>query len=194
MRRIPSPSSTSCDSVARWGGRSDELRWESSLADREILRVCENMDEHAEDPLEHDISGIPSNIDNEEQAIPLSDTPEQYKEEPEKTYDEESKDTNYEESRIPYNKENQAKPSEEVHAFGGETQVEQQANVDTDVKKWPGWPGESVFRVLVPAQKVGAIIGRKGEFIKKMCEESRARIKVLDGPPGVPDRAVLTAV
>lgn len=57
-------------------------------------------------------------------------------------------------------------------------------------KRWPGWPGESVFRILIPAQKVGGIIGRKGEYIKKMCEESRARIKILDGPPGAPERAV----
>lgn len=58
-------------------------------------------------------------------------------------------------------------------------------------KRWPGWPGESVFRMLVPTQKVGSIIGRKGEFIKKMCEETRARIKILDGPPGTAERAVM---
>ena len=57
-------------------------------------------------------------------------------------------------------------------------------------KRWPGWPGESVFRMLVPAQKVGSIIGRKGEYIKKMCEETKARIKILDGPPGTAERAV----
>lgn len=57
-------------------------------------------------------------------------------------------------------------------------------------RKWPGWPGESVFRMLVPAQKVGSIIGRKGEFIKKIVEETRARIKILDGPPGTAERAV----
>lgn len=57
-------------------------------------------------------------------------------------------------------------------------------------KRWPGWPGESVFRLLVPAHKVGGIIGRKGESIKKMCEESKARIKILDGPPGTPERVV----
>ncbi|GMP60964.1 hypothetical protein CsSME_00023619 [Camellia sinensis var. sinensis] len=57
-------------------------------------------------------------------------------------------------------------------------------------KRWPGWPGESVFRMLVPVQKVGSIIGRKGEYIKKMCEETRARIKILDGPPGTAERAV----
>uniref|UniRef100_A0A0D9Y149 K Homology domain-containing protein n=1 Tax=Leersia perrieri TaxID=77586 RepID=A0A0D9Y149_9ORYZ len=174
-----------------------------------LMCVCvwgcsrENMEGHIENPEEHELT---SNLDNEEQAIPLGDVPEEYKEDPEITYDEESKDPGYEESGIPYNEdqvnmndgnvghqheEDQAIPSEEEHAFGGEAQGEQQANAETDDKKWPGWPGESVFRILVPAQKVGAVIGRKGEFIKKMCEESRARIKVLDGPPGVPDRAVM---
>ncbi|XP_038718065.1 flowering locus K homology domain-like isoform X1 [Tripterygium wilfordii] len=60
-------------------------------------------------------------------------------------------------------------------------------------KKWPGWPGESVFRMLVPAQKVGSLIGRKGEFIKKIVEETRARVKILDGPPGTSERAVMVS-
>ncbi|KAK4339489.1 hypothetical protein RND71_040951 [Anisodus tanguticus] len=60
-------------------------------------------------------------------------------------------------------------------------------------ERWPGWPGESVFRILVPSQKVGGLIGRKGEFIKKMVEESKARIKVLDGPPGTSVRAVMVS-
>ncbi|XWS42528.1 hypothetical protein CRYUN_Cryun16bG0022000 [Craigia yunnanensis] len=67
---------------------------------------------------------------------------------------------------------------------------EDEAVVGGGEKKWPGWPGESVFRMLVPAQKVGSIIGRKGEFIKKIVEETRARIKILDGPPGTTERAV----
>ncbi|KAJ0091262.1 hypothetical protein Patl1_14152 [Pistacia atlantica] len=58
-------------------------------------------------------------------------------------------------------------------------------------KRWPGWPGHCVYRLIVPVLKVGSIIGRKGELIKKMCEETRARIKVLDGPVGNPDRIVL---
>ncbi|KAI3787799.1 hypothetical protein L2E82_00237 [Cichorium intybus] len=91
---------------------------------------------------------------------------------------------------------------------GVETQdnEEEQGGADADVagtavagtaaegvveKKWPGWPGENVFRLLVPVQKVGGIIGRKGEYIKKTCEETRARIKILDGPPGTTERTVL---
>ncbi|KAD3068142.1 hypothetical protein R6Q59_017910 [Mikania micrantha] len=58
-------------------------------------------------------------------------------------------------------------------------------------KKWPGWPGDCVFRIIVPVLKVGSIIGRKGDIIKKMCEDTKARIRVLDAPVGTPDRIVL---
>ncbi|KAM0054088.1 putative K domain-containing protein [Helianthus debilis subsp. tardiflorus] len=69
-----------------------------------------------------------------------------------------------------------------------------QPNIHAEVpleKRWPGWPGDNVFRILVPVQKVGSIIGRKGEYIKKTCEETKARIKILDGPPGIMERSVL---
>lgn len=61
----------------------------------------------------------------------------------------------------------------------------------SEEKRWPGWPGFCVFRLVVPVLKVGSIIGRKGDLIKKMCEETRARVRVLDGPVGNPDRIVL---
>ncbi|KAL8483801.1 hypothetical protein ACS0TY_026472 [Phlomoides rotata] len=61
-----------------------------------------------------------------------------------------------------------------------------------DIKaKWPGWPGYCVFRIVVPVLKVGSIIGRKGDLIKKLVEETRARVRVLDGPSSSPDRIVL---
>ncbi|KAJ7519590.1 hypothetical protein O6H91_20G045200 [Diphasiastrum complanatum] len=60
-------------------------------------------------------------------------------------------------------------------------------------KKWPGWPGDNVFRLVVPFNKVGGIIGRKGEFVKKMCEETKARIKILDGVPGTSERVVMVS-
>ena len=70
------------------------------------------------------------------------------------------------------------------------SEPEGDATAGGEEKRWPGWPGETVFRMLVPAQKVGSIIGRKGDVIKKIVEETRARIKILDGPPGTTERAV----
>ncbi|EOA30206.1 hypothetical protein CARUB_v10013322mg [Capsella rubella] len=73
------------------------------------------------------------------------------------------------------------------------SEPEEGAAVGGEEKRWPGWPGETVFRMLVPAQKVGSIIGRKGDVIKKIVEETRARIKILDGPPGTTERAVMVS-
>ncbi|XP_030534862.1 flowering locus K homology domain [Rhodamnia argentea] len=89
-------------------------------------------------------------------------------------------------------------PEESVEELPADSQPEEKPQEDSPAagaaeKKWPGWPGDSVFRMLVPAQKVGSIIGRKGEFIKKIVEETRARIKILDGPPGTAERAVMVS-
>ncbi|KAG8389251.1 hypothetical protein BUALT_Bualt02G0209400 [Buddleja alternifolia] len=74
-----------------------------------------------------------------------------------------------------------------------EVQQDEHDSAVVEEKKWPGWPGENVFRMLVPVQRVGGIIGRKGEYIKKVCEETKARIKILDGPPGTTERAVMVS-
>lgn len=71
-----------------------------------------------------------------------------------------------------------------------EVKVAENGSGGGEEKRWPGWPGENVFRMLVPSKKVGGIIGRKGEYIKKTCEETKARIKILDGLPGSTERAV----
>ncbi|XP_048528416.1 flowering locus K homology domain-like [Triticum urartu] len=168
------------------------------------------MDGPAEAPAvtEHEMSEIPNPTSGEqadasieEQANPESDVAEQIKEEAENTSDEEPKGTNNEESGNPSDEAqvtvkdddmgDQNSEDQAIRSLEEPAEAEQLANVETEDTKWPGWPGESVFRVLVSAQKVGALIGRKGEFIKRMCDESKARIKILDGPPGVPERAVM---
>ncbi|XP_047328239.1 flowering locus K homology domain-like [Impatiens glandulifera] len=73
-----------------------------------------------------------------------------------------------------------------------ETQ-DSEKDLAVEVQRWPGWPGENIFRMLVPTSKVGSLIGRKGEFIKKMSEETKARIKILDGPSCNMERAVLVS-
>lgn len=75
-----------------------------------------------------------------------------------------------------------------------EDEIEERTNsspVATAGNKWPGWPGCTVFRVIVPDTKVGTIIGRKGDLIKKLCEDTSARVRILE-PPSIPstDRIV----
>jgi poly(rC)-binding protein 2/3/4 len=147
---------------------------------------------------------LPPNLYDEEQLNPY-DVAAQYNEEPGDSYNEEPGNqydegpgNTYVEAQanlLSAEPENQysdepAIPYQEENAYNGEVKEQDNLQVEASDKRWPGWPGDSVFRILVPAHKVGAIIGRKGEFIKRMCEESKARIKILDGPPGVPERAV----
>ncbi|KAJ3687159.1 hypothetical protein LUZ61_016323 [Rhynchospora tenuis] len=73
----------------------------------------------------------------------------------------------------------------------GADSIDSQEKVEE--KRWPGWPGENAFRMLVPVHKVGAVIGHKGDIIKKMSEETKARIRVLNSPPGVQERVVLVS-
>ncbi|KAG6533616.1 hypothetical protein ZIOFF_007491 [Zingiber officinale] len=68
------------------------------------------------------------------------------------------------------------------------TEVEPLSAAHVEQQKWPGWPGDNVFRLIVPVTKVGSIIGRKGEFIKKICEETRAKVRILEGAIGTPER------
>ncbi|WZZ79556.1 hypothetical protein YC2023_100128 [Brassica napus] len=60
-------------------------------------------------------------------------------------------------------------------------------NENTDAFPELNQPDSSAAVERWPA-KVGAIIGRKGDIIRKMCEETSARIKVLDGPATTQDR------
>ncbi|OMP11690.1 hypothetical protein CCACVL1_00340 [Corchorus capsularis] len=87
-------------------------------------------------------------------------------------------------------------PSAETAALAGQVTEKQEGEEEGDnqkaaPEKWPGWPGYNVFRLIVAVSKVGSIIGRKGELVKKMCDETNARIRVLEGPLSTPDRIVL---
>uniref|UniRef100_A0A0D9XJP7 K Homology domain-containing protein n=1 Tax=Leersia perrieri TaxID=77586 RepID=A0A0D9XJP7_9ORYZ len=57
--------------------------------------------------------------------------------------------------------------------------------------RYPGWPGTSVFRMLIPATKVGAIIGHGGERVRRLCEETKACIRVIGGHFAAAERAVI---
>lgn len=61
-------------------------------------------------------------------------------------------------------------------------------------KRWPGWPGDNVFRLLVSEAKVGVIIGRRGESVKRICDETKARVKIVDPLPGIEERVVSLAL
>ncbi|CAM0957013.1 unnamed protein product [Alopecurus aequalis] len=57
--------------------------------------------------------------------------------------------------------------------------------------RYPGWPGTTVFRVLISATKVGPIIGHKGEKVRKLCEETKACVRIIGGHLAAAERAVI---
>ncbi|CAL4971697.1 unnamed protein product [Urochloa decumbens] len=75
-----------------------------------------------------------------------------------------------------------------------EMAVEERKGEAEEVRqRWPGWPGASVFRLVVPAEEVGGVIGRRGSTIKRLCDETRARVRVLDAPHGAANRIILVS-
>ncbi|KAK4798619.1 hypothetical protein SAY86_030945 [Trapa natans] len=47
--------------------------------------------------------------------------------------------------------------------------------------------GDCLVRLMVPLLEIGSIAGGKGELIKKMCEETRGRTRILDASLETPD-------
>ncbi|KAF0933363.1 hypothetical protein E2562_017985 [Oryza meyeriana var. granulata] len=64
-------------------------------------------------------------------------------------------------------------------------------NCSAGENRYPGWPGTSVFRMLIPATKVGAIIGHRGERVRTLCEETKACVRVIGGHFAAAERAVI---
>ena len=50
---------------------------------------------------------------------------------------------------------------------------------------------ETVFRMLIHPMKVGAVIGKGGDRVKQMREETGARVKVAMGVPDCNERVVI---
>lgn len=62
----------------------------------------------------------------------------------------------------------------------------------------PGGPRETmpgiddtVYRILCPGDKIGGVIGKGGSIIKSLRHDTRAKIKVADGIPGVDERVII---
>ncbi|PIA39734.1 hypothetical protein AQUCO_02600290v1 [Aquilegia coerulea] len=52
-------------------------------------------------------------------------------------------------------------------------------------------PDETVYRILCPVKKIGSVIGKGGDIIKALRDETHAKIKVGDSVPGTDERVVI---
>ncbi|PUZ39042.1 hypothetical protein GQ55_9G249800 [Panicum hallii var. hallii] len=93
---------------------------------------------------------------------------------------------------------------QEVHKVAGKSHEQsplKQGSVDDEdsggttpfagENRYPGWPGTSVFRMLIPSHKVGAIIGHKGERVRRLCEETKACVRIIGGHLCAAEQAVI---
>nr|XP_043630629.1 KH domain-containing protein HEN4 [Erigeron canadensis] len=52
-------------------------------------------------------------------------------------------------------------------------------------------PEDTVYRYLCPLGKIGSIIGRGGDIVKQMREDTRAKIRINEAVPGCDERVVM---
>ncbi|GLJ09206.1 hypothetical protein SUGI_0103820 [Cryptomeria japonica] len=50
---------------------------------------------------------------------------------------------------------------------------------------------DTVYRILCPGNKIGSVIGKGGDIIKSLREETHAKIKIADSIPGVDERVII---
>ncbi|AQK64886.1 Flowering locus K homology domain [Zea mays] len=52
-------------------------------------------------------------------------------------------------------------------------------------------PIETIYRILCPAKKIGSVLGRGGDIVKALREETKAKIRVADSIPGADERVII---
>ncbi|PKA61452.1 KH domain-containing protein [Apostasia shenzhenica] len=50
---------------------------------------------------------------------------------------------------------------------------------------------DTIYRILCPAKKIGSVLGKGGEIVNALREETRAKIRVADSIPGADERVVI---
>ncbi|KAK3156813.1 hypothetical protein QOZ80_2AG0112270 [Eleusine coracana subsp. coracana] len=52
-------------------------------------------------------------------------------------------------------------------------------------------PVETIYRILCPVKKIGSVLGRGGDIVKALREETKAKIRVADSIPGADERVII---
>ncbi|PWZ55458.1 hypothetical protein Zm00014a_032160 [Zea mays] len=52
-------------------------------------------------------------------------------------------------------------------------------------------PIETIYRILCPVKKIGSVLGRGGDIVKALREETKAKIRVADSIPGADERVII---
>ncbi|CAN6323624.1 unnamed protein product [Urochloa humidicola] len=52
-------------------------------------------------------------------------------------------------------------------------------------------PIETIYRILCPVKKIGSVLGRGGDVVKALREETKSKIRVADSIPGADERVII---
>jgi predicted RNA-binding protein YlqC (UPF0109 family) len=52
-------------------------------------------------------------------------------------------------------------------------------------------PIETIYRILCPVKKIGSVLGRGGDVVKTLREETKSKIRVADSIPGADERVII---
>ena len=52
-------------------------------------------------------------------------------------------------------------------------------------------PIETIYRILCPVKKIGSVLGRGGDIVKTLREETKSKIRVADSIPGADERVII---
>ncbi|KAG8092106.1 hypothetical protein GUJ93_ZPchr0012g20690 [Zizania palustris] len=52
-------------------------------------------------------------------------------------------------------------------------------------------PIETIYRILCPVKKIGSVLGRGGDVVKALRDETKAKIRVADSIPGADERVII---
>ncbi|KAL6883503.1 hypothetical protein ACP4OV_010917 [Aristida adscensionis] len=52
-------------------------------------------------------------------------------------------------------------------------------------------PIETIYRILCPVKKIGSVLGRGGDIVKSLREETKAKIRVADSIPSADERVII---
>jgi poly(rC)-binding protein 2/3/4 len=60
-----------------------------------------------------------------------------------------------------------------------------------DDTSMPSEPIETIYRILCPVKKIGSVLGRGGDIVKALREETKSKIRVADSIPGAEERVII---
>jgi poly(rC)-binding protein 3/4 len=75
--------------------------------------------------------------------------------------------------------------------FNSDDVKRKRLNSRNDETSMSSEPVETVYRILCPVKKIGSVLGRGGDIVNALREETKAKIRVAGSIPGADERVII---